>query len=95
MGRRRQDHYQCRVAEIFPFNTIFFVDPLEDFVNEHLRLTNEGARRGERPSESPLFNGKYHDGHFSAAGSEVWARALGRRLALLFDREQLRRRPRH
>jgi hypothetical protein len=95
MGSRRDDHYQCRVAEIFPYSTIYFVDPLEDFVNEHLRLTNEGTRRGKRPSDSPLFNGKYHDGHFSAAGSELWARAVGRRIALLLERQELSSRPRN
>jgi hypothetical protein len=88
VGRRQQNRYQGRIAEIFPYSSLHFVDPLDDFVSEHLRLVNEGAKRGARPYESPLFLGKYQDGHFSAAGSEVWAQALGRRLALLFERQE-------
>ena len=32
-----------------------------------------------------LFNEKIRDGHFSALGAQVWAEAVGRRLALLIE----------
>ena len=35
---------------------------------------------------SPLFNGHIADGHFSAAGCQVWATAVGRRLELFLRR---------
>ncbi len=40
---------------------------------------------------SPLFNGRIGDGHFSGRGAEIWAAAVGRRLALLIQKRQLRR----
>ena len=43
-------------------------------------LEGRGAR-GRRPSASPLFNGRIGDGHFSPQGCELWAAAVGRRLA--------------
>jgi hypothetical protein len=57
-----------------------FLDPMEDFVNAHLRAYRPGDRRDRLPRHGALFNDDLHDSHFSAAGSEVWAEAVGRRL---------------
>jgi hypothetical protein len=36
-----------------------------------------------------LFNGHIGDTHFSPAGSEVWAEAVGQRIELLIEKGQL------
>jgi hypothetical protein len=63
----------------------YYVDPIEAFVDEHLRLMKVGEKAGKRPSHSPLFNGPLADGHFSAKGCQLWAEVVGRRVALLFE----------
>jgi hypothetical protein len=85
ISRRDSGYFQGQVSKIFPYSSLHFVDPIDDFVNEHLRLMREASMRGQRPYHSPLYNGQYADGHFSALGSQVWARAIGRRLALLVN----------
>jgi hypothetical protein len=81
-GRRHSGQYPGKLSNILESPGSDYFDPIEDFVNEHLRLMIEGERAGKRPSSGPLFNGHIADGHFSAAGCEVWAAAVGRRLEL-------------
>jgi hypothetical protein len=53
------------------------------------RLKNDAVRRGA-PISDPLSN--LHllgDRHFSPLGSDVWARAVARRLLLVWDRQVL------
>lgn len=87
-GRRDADSYPGQFSRMCRFSSYFYVDPIEDFVNEHIRLTDEGARRGHRPATSPLFNGHVGDGHLSPRGSELWAHAVGQRIALLIQPRQ-------
>ena len=47
-------------------------------------------RQGRRPP-SPLFNGHLHDAHFSPQGAATWGTAVGRRLALLRDYQEVSR----
>jgi hypothetical protein len=83
-GRRESDFYPSRVARISQVSSLRFVNPTDDFVNEHLRQVQEAERLGPRRTWSPLYNGQIGDGHFSAKGAEVWARAVGSRLTLLW-----------
>ena len=62
---------------------MYYLDPIEPFVNEHLERMAGASGTGKRPSTSPLFNGVIGDRHFSAIGSELWARVAGERLGLL------------
>jgi lysophospholipase L1-like esterase len=82
-GPRKGGEFQGKLMKIAPFSSLHYVDAIDDFVDEHLRAVRDGAKRGERPYKSVLYNGQYNDGHFSPRGAEVWARAIGRRLALL------------
>jgi len=81
-------NYPGQVSNILESSGIEFLDPIESFVNEHLARVLEGARSGNRPTTSPLFNGVIADGHFSAIGSELWAAAVGQRLVLLLEKAQ-------
>ena len=57
--------------------------PIEDFANAQLKFVNKAKREGATLRTCPLFNTATADNHFSAAGSEVWAESVGRRLILL------------
>jgi hypothetical protein len=82
-GRRFAGHYPGNLSNIMEGPASDYYDPIEDFVNEYLRLVNEGEKAGHRPYYCPLFNGHIADGHFSPAGSRVWAEAVSRRLEIL------------
>jgi hypothetical protein len=85
-ARRFAGHYQGRISNFLETSGQDYVDPIEDFVNEHIKLLIEGERAHNRPANSPLYNGRIADGHFSAVGCQVWARAVARRLELLLEK---------
>jgi hypothetical protein len=66
-----------------------YLDPIADFVDAHLAAAIEDQRLGRPRTACSLFNGRIGDCHFSPRGSEVWAAAVGRRLALLIQRQRL------
>jgi hypothetical protein len=88
-ARRFAGFYPGLVSNILEATGMHYVDPVEDFANENLRLMNEAERAHKRPQTSPLFNGVIGDGHFSVLGSELWASVIGRRLLLLFDKARI------
>lgn len=87
-ARRLTGFYPGPISNIVDATGTFYLDPIEDFVNEHVELMLQGEREHRRPRTSPLFNGVISDGHFSIIGSEVWARSVGQRLLLLLEREK-------
>jgi hypothetical protein len=87
VGRRHSDSYPGRYAAVAQVKSPFhFYDPIDEFVDEHLRLATERIRRKDPATHSPLYNGHIADGHFSPEGAELWAQCVGRRLALLMER---------
>jgi hypothetical protein len=91
LGKRRSGHYPGGIANVLDINSLSFLDPTDDFVDGHLELFIAGVRQQRRPQGCPLFNDAIGDGHFSAAGSRLWAERVGRRLILLMDLERARR----
>ncbi len=85
LGRRIAGHYPGNVSNILEESSLNFLDPSDDLIDAHLQLVVDGERNGEPPHGCPLFNVKYHDGHFSALGASVWAETVGRRVALLLE----------
>ena len=85
-ARRFAGHYQGRISNFLESSGQDYVDPIEDFVDEHIKLLIEGERAHNRPANSPLYNGRIADGHFSALGCQVWAKAVARRLELLLEK---------
>jgi hypothetical protein len=81
----QQGHYPGRLSDRSALGSYSYLNPVGAFTDEHLRLVREGRAIGKRPGTSPLFNGHLKDAHFSAKGSAIWAREVGRRIALLFD----------
>jgi lysophospholipase L1-like esterase len=90
LGRRKSGAYPGEISNVLGTSAVAFLNPAESFVNEHLRLLIEAEERGECPSGCLLFNEKIRDGHFSALGAQVWAEAVGRRLALLIELKEQR-----
>jgi hypothetical protein len=83
-GLRQNTGYPARVVDIAQIATERYLDPTEDFLNEHLRLMAAGPPPGqESPNWSPLYNLHLGDGHYNARGTELWGRLLARRLAVL------------
>jgi len=92
LGRRRTGGYPGAVSNILEANAIKFLDPTDAFVDAHLDLIVEAEHRGQPAAGCPLFNEDIKDGHFSALGADVWARAVGRRLLLLLEQNNKRQR---
>jgi hypothetical protein len=84
-GQADLGFYQGKVSNILKRTSLEYLDPIEDFRNERLRLSAEAQRQGKPTSPNPLFNGHLGDGHFSSLGCELWARVVGERLLLLLD----------
>ncbi|MDR3636805.1 MAG: SGNH/GDSL hydrolase family protein [Isosphaeraceae bacterium] len=88
-GVREEGNFPGRICDILPIGSLAYCNPYDAFADEHLRLTLERQRRGEPVTASPLFNGPLNDLHMSALGTALWGKVVGRRLALLLERERL------
>jgi lysophospholipase L1-like esterase len=82
---RRDGFYPGLVANLTEFSPIFFDNPLDDFIDENLRLKAKAATHGQGGSDSLLYNGHIGDTHFSSKGADLWARVIARRLVLLWE----------
>jgi hypothetical protein len=77
--------YPGGVANILESTAFEYLDPTDAFADAQLEAFNEARRQGTLLTGSPLFNGRIGDGHFSALGSEVWAKIVSIRLALMIE----------
>lgn len=87
-GRRHAGFYPGRYSSLASVTAIQYCDPTEELANENLARVAVLSRRKEFRGHSPLYNGHIADGHFSPLGSQIWARAVGRRLAALLERSR-------
>ena len=86
LGGRRDAFYPARISNLLKANARQYLDLLDDFLDEHLRLVEERKHQGHRSEFSPLFNGQIADNHFSPAGSRLWAERVGKRLERIVGR---------
>ncbi|WP_165244783.1 SGNH/GDSL hydrolase family protein [Paludisphaera soli] len=84
-SRRKDGFYPGLVSNIFPGPPAYFCDPLEAFLDEHLRLRREASEGNSTLSRSPLYNRHIDDDHFSPVGADLWAEVVARRLVLLLE----------
>jgi len=84
LGTRDESLFPGRLSLISRTSALFYLNPLEEFATEEIRLRVEARRKGEPVPSSRLFNGKYGDKHFSPLGSDLWAAIVARRLELLW-----------
>jgi hypothetical protein len=71
-------------------SSLHYCFPIEDLVDEFIRLRAESLGGGAGGASNPLYTHHLDDRHFSPRGAEVWGRALGRRLAGLLQLEKAR-----
>jgi hypothetical protein len=82
-GNRKDANYPGRISNLFRGGGFSYLNPLDIFIDEHLRLMREGEQRSNRPRSSPLYNGHIADNHFSPAGAALWAKTVCNRLSYL------------
>jgi hypothetical protein len=80
---RHDTLYPGKVCEIFHTSPGRYCFPLDEFIDEHLRLGVLTMRQRQSPSRSRLYNWRIDDNHFSPKGAALWARVIGRRLVRL------------
>ncbi len=89
LGPRYLYQFQSQVNRIFGRGGTRYVDPLEAFTDALIRVKNEGVRTGV-PNADPFYNSRFMgDQHYSALGSDLWARVVARRLLLAWDSQVL------
>ncbi|MDB5351750.1 MAG: hypothetical protein JWN86_2997 [Planctomycetota bacterium] len=89
---RRERNYPGQIANLSQVSSLLYCFPIEDLADEFLRLRIEADRGGYSLPSNPLYNSHIDDHHFSPRGTEIWGRALGRRLALLLELRHARER---
>jgi hypothetical protein len=91
IGVRNESVYPGKVNEFVGSAGTRYVNPLEEFTNEELRLRIAQAQAGETKLHSELYNRDLlGDNHFSAKGCALWARIVGDRLMLVRLNDKLR-----
>jgi hypothetical protein len=91
LGKRKSGNYPGMISNALEINSLAFLDPTDHFIDAHLQMVIDGHRKGRRPHGCPLCNEAIGDGHFSPAGSNIWAERVGRRLLLLLEEDRVRR----
>ncbi|WP_165231437.1 SGNH/GDSL hydrolase family protein [Aquisphaera insulae] len=86
-GPRRTGHYPGRLPDLIDVDSLAYLDPIEAFAAETLRLSTGPKASAGAVTANPLFNGGLGDGHFSGAGCRLWAKSVAERLILLLNRE--------
>jgi lysophospholipase L1-like esterase len=87
---RREGTFPVPIADRLSVGSTRYCFPVEDLVDEFVRLRNEPPREGSPSSTNPLYTRHLDDRHLSARGAEVWGRALGRRISGLLEMEKAR-----
>jgi lysophospholipase L1-like esterase len=83
--KRNSGYYPGTLTNILDIDSLKYLYPIEDFADAQLKFAKEAKREGRTLRDSPLFNAAIGDTHFSAAGAEVWAQPVGRRIILLLE----------
>jgi hypothetical protein len=82
-GLRRGGNFPGKADNLLRSSSLFYCFPLDELIDEFLRLRAGEAQGRSMISPNPLYNLHLGDHHFTARGAEVWGRAVGRRVALL------------
>jgi len=82
---RRDDIYPGQVCKISRASSLGYCDPLNEFIDEHLKLARIDRSNGKGSMRSALYNREINDDHFSPRGAALWAEIVGRRLTRILD----------
>ena len=88
-GPEMAGNYPGKIANVLEATGLAYLNPIADFANAELEIRNRLRALGPTAGPSVLFNGRIGDGHFSGRGAEIWAAAVGRRMALLIQKRLL------
>ncbi len=86
-------YYPGKVREIFRSHPSRYCDPLNEFIDESLRLSRLARTEGRPATRSELYNRAIDDDHFSPRGAAFWAKLVARRLVGLMDPPHAESRP--
>jgi hypothetical protein len=82
---RRDGIYPGQVCDIVRTQSARYCFPLDEFIDEHLRLAKQAEKEGRSRERSKLYNRQIDDDHLSPQGAALWGQIVGRRLVRLFD----------
>jgi hypothetical protein len=82
---RKDELYPSIVARTFHGPAAHYCFPLDEFIDEHLRLAKLVEDKGILRDRSQLYNRSIDDDHFSPRGAALWGAIVGRRLVRVFD----------
>jgi hypothetical protein len=84
-GSRRDGLYPGRISLLFRTDPPRYCYPIEEFLDENLKLRTQLKNQGEYRDRSLLYNREIDDDHLSPRGARLWARVVGRRLVGLLE----------
>jgi hypothetical protein len=84
-GHRTARGYPAAVADAAAVSTELYLDPIEEFLTEYLRLSGGAPPGTSGEGPDPLYNTHLGDGHYNARGTALWGEVLSRRLAPLLS----------
>jgi len=84
-SRRREAYYPGPVTNLFKSSPTQFLNPIDAFVDENLRIRRREMHEARNFAQSDLYNHAIHDDHFSPAGADLWARVVAERLSLILE----------
>ena len=90
---RRAGGYPGKFNDLSGSSSLNYVFPIEDLVDEFLRIRSAAKQTGQAVTTNPLYNTHIDDHHFSPVGAEAWAKAVGRRIGALLEWKSLERLP--
>lgn len=93
LGKRRPAFYPGMMANPLSIEGPTYLDPMDDFLNAHLRARVDARRRGRPTRGCSLFNDEINDTHFSPSGAAAWAESVGRRVLLMLEDQGILARP--
>ena len=82
---RQEEFYPCQIAGMLHVHPTLYCFPLDQFIDESLRLAGQAVREGKERGQSRLYNREINDDHFSPRGAELWAKIVGGRLIRFFN----------
>ncbi|APW60213.1 hypothetical protein [Paludisphaera borealis] len=83
--QRKEAFYPGQVCNIFRAAPAQYCNPVDEFIDENLRLKRDAIREGKGYEASLLYNRAIQDDHFSPRGADLWARIVARRLILMLE----------
>lgn len=80
VGPRNDGAYPGLVNNLYEGIGTHYVNPVETFIDEHIKVLAKRWRQGNRDTTCALFNIPIADNHFSPLGAAVWGKVVADRV---------------